>query len=121
MWACFSVRPAERGRAFGADPSRDCSLASGDLADVRQAQMDRVHPDDLARLHEDLQAGIGRRETIELAYRVSHPDGTLRHVVSCAWGTRCGHCGCDGRPGWWHARGPAAAWFRLGIPLAEDA
>jgi len=59
-------------------------LASGDLADVRQAQMERVHPDDLARLHEELEAGIVRGETIELAHRVTHPDGTLRHVVSRA-------------------------------------
>lgn len=64
--------------------ARIVGLPSGDLEDVRQAQLDSIHPDDLAMVLATLEAGIAAGGTFQLDYRVIHPDGSVHHVASRA-------------------------------------
>ncbi|MCC6792227.1 MAG: PAS domain-containing protein [Thermomicrobiales bacterium] len=59
-------------------------LPSGNLADVANAQIASIHPDDIARTMADVTAGIERGSSFNLSYRVNHPDGTIHHVASRA-------------------------------------
>jgi PAS domain S-box-containing protein len=59
-------------------------LEPGFLPDIAAAQQRRVHPDDLARLGDDLAAGIEAGDLFDLEYRVIHPDGRVSHVASRA-------------------------------------
>ena len=42
----------------------------------------RIHPEDLARLNAEAAAGARTGEPFSVAYRVVHPDGSLRQVVT---------------------------------------
>jgi PAS domain S-box-containing protein len=64
--------------------ARIVGLVPGDVGDVRQAQLDRVHPDDLARLDQTIRDGIAAGGVFTIEYRVLHPDGTIHHVSSRA-------------------------------------
>ncbi|GAB4002947.1 ATP-binding protein [Spirosoma daeguense] len=57
-------------------------LAPGYLANVAQAQMASIHPDDLARTEADVMAGIARELPFGLNYRVIHPDQSIHHIRS---------------------------------------
>ncbi len=64
--------------------ARIVGLPSGELDDVRQAQLDSIHPDDLALVLATLEAGVAAGGTFQLDYRVIHPDGSVHHVASRA-------------------------------------
>ncbi|KAA9357256.1 ATP-binding protein [Larkinella humicola] len=57
-------------------------LAPGHLANVAQAQMSSIHPDDLAHTEAEVMAGIARGLPFGLSYRVIHPDQSVRHIRS---------------------------------------
>jgi signal transduction histidine kinase len=59
-------------------------LQAGSFADVARAQAAGTHPDDVAELQAAVTAGIAGGAPFELRYRVVHPDGAIRHVVSRA-------------------------------------
>lgn len=59
-------------------------LPPGNLEDVVATQRALIHPDDLARMDRDIAQGIASGQVFTLDYRVSHPDGTTRHVSSRA-------------------------------------
>ncbi len=59
-------------------------LAPGYLPNVAEAQLASIHPDDLARIEAEVAAGIQSGDAFDLAYRVIHPGGSVRHVVSRA-------------------------------------
>ncbi|MFL5581983.1 MAG: ATP-binding protein [Gemmatimonadaceae bacterium] len=59
-------------------------LPAGEFADVAQAQVDGTHPEDLAAMQAAVAAGIASGAPFDLAYRVVHPDGSVRHVASRA-------------------------------------
>lgn len=59
-------------------------LPIGPMADVAHAQRSRIHPDDQGRIEAAIYAAIANGTTATLAYRVNHPDGRLRHIVSRA-------------------------------------
>lgn len=40
-----------------------------------------IYPADQARVHEALQAAMAQRQPLQVEYRVSWPDGTVRHVA----------------------------------------
>ncbi len=57
-------------------------LSPGYLANVAQAQMASIHPDDLARTEADVMAGIAKGVPFGLSYRVIHADQSVRHIRS---------------------------------------
>ncbi|ARK13203.1 ATP-binding protein [Fibrella sp. ES10-3-2-2] len=57
-------------------------LAPGYLANVAQAQMASIHPDDLTRTEADVLAGIAEGVPFGLSYRVIHPDQSVHHIRS---------------------------------------
>ncbi|WP_461126564.1 ATP-binding protein [Spirosoma aerophilum] len=57
-------------------------LVPGYLANVAQAQMNSIHPDDLAPTNADVVAGIARGVPFGLSYRVIHPDQSVHHIRS---------------------------------------
>ncbi|MGM9512349.1 ATP-binding protein [Larkinella sp. GY13] len=57
-------------------------LAPGHLANVAQAQMSSIHPDDLAHTEAEVMAGIARGLPFGLSYRVIHPDQSVHHIRS---------------------------------------
>ncbi|GAB4044381.1 sensor histidine kinase [Spirosoma jeollabukense] len=57
-------------------------LAPGYLANVAQAQMASIHPDDLARTEASVMAGIANGVPFGLSYRVIHPDQRVHHIRS---------------------------------------
>ncbi|GAB3047253.1 sensor histidine kinase [Spirosoma pulveris] len=57
-------------------------LAPGYLANVAQAQIATIYPDDLARTEADVTAGIARGVPFGLSYRVIHPDQSVHHIRS---------------------------------------
>ncbi|WP_461074101.1 ATP-binding protein [Spirosoma horti] len=57
-------------------------LVPGYQANVAQAQMASIHPDDLARTEADVMAGIARGVPFGLSYRVIHPDQSVHHIRS---------------------------------------
>ncbi|GAB3800624.1 ATP-binding protein [Spirosoma humi] len=57
-------------------------LPPGYQANVAQAQMASIHPDDLARTEADVMAGIARGVPFGLSYRVIHPDQSVHHIRS---------------------------------------
>lgn len=59
-------------------------LEPGFLPDIAAAQQRRVHPDDMARLAEDVANGIASGDLFNLDYRVVHEDGRVAHVASRA-------------------------------------
>ena len=59
-------------------------LEPGFVPDIAAAQPRRVHPDDLAKLAEDVAAGIAAGDLFALEYRVVHEDGRTSHVASRA-------------------------------------
>ena len=59
-------------------------LPAGPLAHVREAQRTTIHPDDRARVEEEIQVGITGREPFNLHYRVTHADGSVHFVASRA-------------------------------------
>ena len=59
-------------------------LEPGFLPDIAAAQQQRVHPDDLARLADDVAIGIASGDLFSLEYRVAHEDGRISHVASRA-------------------------------------
>jgi PAS domain S-box-containing protein len=59
-------------------------LEPGTIGDIAAAQRSRVHPDDIARLEEEVVRGIESREIFTLEYRTVHRDGSLRYVDSRA-------------------------------------
>jgi signal transduction histidine kinase len=59
-------------------------LKAGYLADIGEAQRERIHPDDFAQVQADVAAGMAADEPFILRYRVIHADGTLHHVFSRA-------------------------------------
>jgi PAS domain S-box-containing protein len=69
-------------------------LEAGFLPDIAAAQERRVHPDDFAKLGEDVAAGIAAGDLFSLEYRVVHADGRVSHVASRARVFR----DADGRP-----------------------
>jgi signal transduction histidine kinase len=59
-------------------------LEPGFLPDIAAAQRQRVHPDDFAKLAEDIAIGIASGDLFNLEYRVVHEDGRISHVASRA-------------------------------------
>jgi len=59
-------------------------LEPGHAGDASRAQVERVHPDDLARLQGEVAAGVAARAPFDLTYRVILTDGRVRHVASRA-------------------------------------
>jgi PAS domain S-box-containing protein len=68
-----------------------CDAAIADLyglGDVGPAGIPRsgflrnVHPDDLAGLRATMASGLNRSGDLELEYRIKHPDGSIRWVLS---------------------------------------
>lgn len=57
-------------------------LAPGYLANVAQAQLASIHPDDLARTEADVMAGVAKGVPFGLSYRVIHPDQSVHHIRS---------------------------------------
>lgn len=57
-------------------------LAPGYQANVAQAQMASIHPDDLTRTEADVMAGIANGVPFGLTYRVIHPDQSVHHIRS---------------------------------------
>ena len=57
-------------------------LAPGYLANVAQAQMASIHPDDLARTEASVLAGIANGVPFGLSYRVIHPDQRVHQIRS---------------------------------------
>ncbi|UFH57640.1 ATP-binding protein [Spirosoma sp. KNUC1025] len=57
-------------------------LAPGYLANVAQAQLASIHPDDLARTEADVLAGVAKGVPFGLSYRVIHPDQSVHHIRS---------------------------------------
>ncbi|WP_219210637.1 PAS domain-containing protein [Variovorax boronicumulans] len=48
----------------------------------RTAFLANVHPDDLPRLRETMSGGLRNEGALELEYRIRHPDGSVRSVLS---------------------------------------
>lgn len=48
----------------------------------RTAFLANVHPDDLPRLRETMSGGLRTEGALELEYRIRHPDGSVRSVLS---------------------------------------
>ncbi|HEX6913381.1 MAG TPA: GAF domain-containing protein, partial [Longimicrobium sp.] len=59
-------------------------LSAGYLPNVAEAQMNAIHPDDVEQTQAAAAAGMASGEAFDLAYRVVHPDGGVRHVASRA-------------------------------------
>ena len=59
-------------------------LEPGFLPDIGAAQQQRVHPDDLTKLTDDVATGIASGDQFNLEYRVIHEDGRIAHVASRA-------------------------------------
>ncbi len=45
--------------------------------------LERIHPDERARVEQAFRDAIARRETLSLKYRLLMPDGRVKHVLSC--------------------------------------
>ena len=59
-------------RIFGFDPATD--------RPSRLAALERVHPDDRARIDRTLQEAIRTKASLDISNRVVLPDGTMKHV-----------------------------------------
>ena len=59
-------------------------LPTGQFDNVLEMQAARTFPDDLEPMQAAVARGIASGAPFELAYRVLHPDGGVRHVVSRA-------------------------------------
>ena len=59
-------------------------LPAGTLPNVAEAQQASIHPDDLARVGAEVEAGLHSGSTFSLAYRTLHPDGSVHYVASRA-------------------------------------
>ena len=62
----------ETYRIWGFDPRK--GLPS------REAVLQRIHPDDRERVHEEVGERYAKRETISFEYRIVLPDGTIKHI-----------------------------------------
>ncbi|WP_426111939.1 response regulator [Massilia sp. PWRC2] len=63
---------------YGIDP------ADGAAGVTRQRFMANIHPDDLAVLRQTMAAGMIHSGDVEAEYRICHPDGSTRWVLSRA-------------------------------------
>ena len=59
-------------------------LDPGSLSNVAAAQLAAIHPDDLARIQAEVQAGLASGDSFDLSYRVIHPDGSVHSIASRA-------------------------------------
>jgi len=57
-------------------------MPRGGAVTVADAQRRTVHPDDLAHLRAEAAAGARTGEPFSISYRVVHPDGSVRQVVT---------------------------------------
>nr|WP_239027390.1 ATP-binding protein [Ramlibacter algicola] len=74
--ARFSYASHAIHRIFGLTPA--------DVEHDAQPMLDRVHPDDRDRVADTLRRSVRELVPFELAYRVLHPDGRVRHVLALA-------------------------------------
>jgi signal transduction histidine kinase/CheY-like chemotaxis protein len=72
---CFTC-DAAISALYGVDPER------GAAGIEESAFLANVHPDDLPRLRDVMTAGAIRNSDLELEYRIRHPDGSTRWVLS---------------------------------------
>jgi predicted ATPase/GAF domain-containing protein len=63
---------AEIYRIFGLDPATDRAC--------RSVALERVHPDDRARVDRAVQDAIRKKANLDISSRVVLPDGTMKHV-----------------------------------------
>jgi PAS domain-containing protein len=96
----------------------DATLAANGIS--RLGFLANVHPEDMPRLRQTMSGGLQTEGGLELEYRICHPDGTVRTVLSR------GHTYFDdaGQPRAAHRRGhrhdaPAPARGAV-APVAED-
>ncbi len=61
---------------YGVDPGQGAAGIEG------SAFMTRIHPDDLPRLQAFMGGALARDGDLEIEYRISHPDGSTRWVLS---------------------------------------
>ncbi|MBI3791477.1 MAG: PAS domain S-box protein [Gemmatimonadetes bacterium] len=65
-----------------AEAKRSLGFAEDEIGDSLRVWMERVHPDDLARVRHDLRAWLrGELVDYEFAHRVRHRDGSWRHLL----------------------------------------